>query len=63
MKKSSPNYIVLKLKINNHNSPSFTTKILDNEGFYPLKILFNFQLIFTHKQYYPRSFDTIKSQI
>jgi len=41
MKKSTPNYLVLRLKINNHNNPSFIAKSLDNEDFHPLKILFN----------------------
>ena len=58
MKKPTPNYFVLRLKINNHNSPSFLAKILD-EDFHPLEILFNFQLILMHKQHYPRSFDII----
>jgi hypothetical protein len=63
MKKPTPNYFVLRLKINNLNSPSFIAKILGNEDFHPLKILFNFQLIFMQKQHYPRSFGIIKSQI
>jgi hypothetical protein len=36
----------IKAQINNHNSPSFIAKILGNEDFHPLEILFNFQLIF-----------------
>jgi len=63
MKKPTQNYFVLRLKINNHNSPSFIAKILDNEDFHSLKILFNFQLIFIQKQHHPNSFGIIKSQI
>jgi hypothetical protein len=37
MKKSTPNYFVLRLKINKHNSPSFIAKILDNEDFSSLE--------------------------
>ena len=63
MKKPTPNYFVLRLKINNHNSPFFIAKILDNEDFHSLEILFNFQLIFMQNQHHPRSFDIIKSQV
>ena len=41
MKKSTPNYLVLRLKIKNHNNPSFIAEILDKKDFHPLKILFN----------------------
>ena len=63
MKKPTPNYFVLMLKINNHNSYSFIAKVMDNEDFHSLEILFNFQLIFMQKQHHPRSFDISKSQI
>jgi hypothetical protein len=63
MKKSTPNYLLLRFKINNHNNPFFIAKILDNEDFHPLKILFNFQLILMHKQHYPKLFGIIKLQI
>jgi hypothetical protein len=63
MKKSTTNYLVLRLKINNHKNPFFIAKILDNDDFHPLEILFNFQLIFMHKQHYPKSFGIIKLQI
>ena len=42
MKKPTPYYSVLRLKINNHNSPSFIAKIVNNKDLHPLEILFNF---------------------
>jgi len=63
MKKSTPNYLVSRLKINNHNNPSFIAKILDKKDFHPLEILSNFQFIFMHKKYYPKSFGIITLQI
>jgi hypothetical protein len=61
MKKPTPNYFVLRFKINNHNSPFFIGKNFGQRGFSFLVNPFQLSTYFHAKAI--RSFGIIKSQI
>jgi hypothetical protein len=49
MKKPTPNYFVLRFKINNHNSPSFIAKNFGQRGFSSLENPFQLPTYFHAK--------------